>query len=351
MKRRYRLLYFIPLLLILYLLLDQYVFYTKAVFPPVTVFSGKSIYNPYAQLDTSDAVVANFHAHAKAWGGLTNGKGSAQDIWRRYDSMGYAFHGVSQYFNIDTFNHRAINYVPVYEHGINLRKTHQLVMGATSVAWKDFIFPQTLDNKQFIINKIAQDPHALIVLNHPNMLNGYQVDEMKKLYNYDLIEILNPQAQSLPHWDAALSSGRAVFGIANDDVHNVLKNSLISRFYTIVYGSASEAEGLYNALKLGSHISVWAPKVAADDLAAKKRKIESAKKLLLSVKVLNETVHIQFSKAIDTIQLIGNNGKCLGMERMKNAISYQFTPSDTYMRVEFVIEDGSRFYMNPFFRY
>lgn len=71
-------------------------------------------------------------------------------------------------------------------------------------------FPQTLDNKQFIINKIAEDPHALIVLNHPNMLNGYQVDEMKKLYNYDLIEILNPQAQSLPHWDAALSSGRAV---------------------------------------------------------------------------------------------------------------------------------------------
>lgn len=351
MKKRYRLLYFIPLLFVVWLLMDQYLFCPKAVFPSATMFSGSKIYNPYAQLDTNDAVVANFHAHAKAWGGLTNGKGSAQDIWMRYDSMGYLFHGVSQYFKIDTFQQNAINYVPVYEHGINLQKTHQLVIGGSRVVWKDYFFPQTIDNKQSIINKIAEDPHALIVLNHPAMLNGYKVSEMKQLYNYDLIEILNPQAQSLAHWDAALSSGRAVFGIANDDVHNVFKNSLISRFYNIVYGSNARSEGLYDALRLGSTISVWAPRVETDDLIAKKKKIESAKKLLQSVEVVNETVRVQFSNVVDTVRLIGNDGKRLAEEYLKDAIQYQFDPSDTYMRIECVIKDGTRFYMNPFFRY
>lgn len=351
MKRFYRLLYFVPLLLIGWLLLDQYVFCAEAVFPPATHFSGKKIYNPYAQLDPKDAVLANFHAHATAWGGLTNGHGTAEDIWRRYDSMGYVFHGVSQYFDVDTSHQYADNYVSVYEHGINLQKTHQLVIGTPRVVWKDYLFPQTIDNKQSIINTIAEDPQALIVLNHPGLLEGYEVDDMKKLYNYDLVEILNPQAQSLAHWDAALSSGRAVFGLADDDVHNVFKNSLISRFYNIVYGSASQTEGLYKSLRLGSAISVWAPRVVSDDLAAKKRKMDIAKKLLQSVEVVNETVHVQFSRPIDTIRLVGNNGKALGMELKKDSIHYQFTPSDTYVRIEFVTTDGTRFYMNPFFRY
>lgn len=351
MRRRYRILFFIPLLLILWLVMDQYVFCPKLTFPPATTFSGNNIYNPYSNLDTTDVVAANFHAHSKAWGGLTNGKGSAQDIWRRYDSMGYAIHGVSQYFNVDTFGQSAFNYVPVYEHGVNVKKTHQLVIGASSVVWKDYVFPQTIHNKQHIINKIAEDPYALIVLNHPKMLNGYTVDDMKKIYNYDLIEILNPQAQSLDHWDAALSSGRAVFGLADDDVHNVFKNSLISRFYNLVYGSNAQTQGVYQALKLGSSISVWAPKVDSDDLMAKKTKIQSAKKLLQSVEVSNGSVRIKFSKAVDTIKMIGQHGKLLRVDLMRDALNYQFTPSDTYMRVELVVHDGTRFYMNPFFRY
>jgi hypothetical protein len=73
--------------------------------------------------------------------------------------------------------------------------------------------------------------------------------------------------------------------------------------------------------------------------------------LIKSVEVVNETVRVQFSNVVDTVRLIGNDGKRLAEEYLKDAIQYQFAPSDTYMRIECVIKDGTRFYMNPFFRY
>ncbi|MFZ9262965.1 MAG: hypothetical protein ACO3AW_07770 [Chitinophagaceae bacterium] len=350
-RKKMRFLLLMPIAIILWLLVDQFLLCPTIDFPQSSQFTGTNIYNPYAGLDTNDIAVANFHAHSKAWSGLTNGKGSAMDIWRRYDSMGYSFNGVSQYFTIDTFNQAADNYVPVYEHGMNVKKTHQLVIGAQSVVWKDYIFPQTINNKQFIINKIAEDPNAMIVLNHPGMLSGYTKEDLQKLYNYDFVEILNPQAQSLAHWDAALSSGHAVFGLADDDVHNVFKNSLISRFYNIVYNTGKKTSGLYQSLKQGKHIAVWAPKVDSDNLSNKREKIDTYKILMQYAEITHDTIHVKFSQAIDTVKIIGQNGTIISQMTQKSEVFYHIKPTDSYIRVEYIIKDGTRFYMNPFFRY
>lgn len=350
MKKLFLILLVLPLLGISYLVIDQYLLCPTSQFPSTKPFTGEHIYNPYQHIDSVDIAVANFHSHTKVWKGLTNGKGNGSDIWRRYDSLGYTFHAVSQYFNIDTFNQNAGNYIPVYEHGINLKKTHQLVIGAKSIVWKDYIFPQTIHNKQHIINKIAEDPNVLIVLNHPNMLNGYVNEDFEKLFNYDFIEVLNPQAQSFSQWDAALSSGHPVFGLADDDVHNVFENQLLGRFYNIIYASKANRYGLVTSLKEGNHLLVWAPE-KNESLIDKRTKIDANKKLLKSVTVHDDVINLRFSTMIDTVKLFGQHGKLLDVQNMTTKVSYRFLPSDTYVRTEMIKNDGTRIFMNPFFRY
>ena len=341
----------VPLVGISWLLVDQYVFCPTFSFPATKPFSGNNIYNPYQDIDSIDVVVGNFHAHSRIWKGLTNGVGDASDIWRRYDSMGYRFHAVSQYHYIDSFEQNAVNYIGAYEHGLNLKKTHQLVLGAKHVVWKDYFFPQTIDNKQQIIEKIAEDPNVIIVLNHPGMRNGYKANDFKKLFNYDFIEILNPQAQSFAQWDSALSNGHAVFGLADDDVHDVFNNEIIGRYYNIIYSSHGSKEGLINALRKGSAISVWAPEIKTQSLEDKKNKIEENKKILQSVYFIRDSLSLQFSKKMDTVKLIGNHGKLIKSEHAVASFSYKLLSDDSYVRVEYVSYDGTRFYMNPFFRF
>jgi hypothetical protein len=350
MKKILLILLALPLLGISWLLIDQYVLCPTIQFPASKPFAGKSIYNPYQHIDSSDIAVANFHAHTKAWKGLTNGKGNGGDVWRRYDSLSYTFHAVSQYFNIDTFNHNQGNYIPVYEHGINFKKTHQLVIGASKVQWKDYVFPQSIHNKQHIINKIAEDPNVLIALNHPDMLSGYKREDFEQLYNYDFIEVLNPQAQSFSAWDAALSSGHPVFALANDDVHDVFDNKLLGKFYNIVFAAKSNRYGLMTSLKEGNYFTVWAPE-GNENLKQKRSQIESVKNILQSVAVHNDLFEIHFSSVIDTIRLIGQHGKLMDLQTRKTGIGYHFMPSDTYVRVELIQKNGTRLYLNPFFRY
>lgn len=333
-----------------WLLIDQYVICPATQFPSSKPFAGKFIYNPYLNFDSIDIAVANFHAHAKAWKGLTNGKGNGGDVWRRYDSLGFTFHALSQYFTIDTFNQHQVNYIPVYEHGINLKKTHQLVIGANNVEWKDYVFPQTIHNKQHIINKIAEDPNVLIALNHPGMLNGYKKEDFEQLYNYDFIEVLNPQAQSFSAWDAALSTGHPVFGLANDDVHDVFENKLLGRFYNIVFASNSNRHGLMKSLKEGNYFTVWAPE-SNENIEDKRKRIGFTKNIVQSVSVHDEVFEMHFSIAIDTIKLIGQLGKQIDLQTSKTGIEYHFLPSDTYVRVELVLHNGTKLFLNPFFRY
>lgn len=350
MKKILLILLALPLIVVSWLLIDQYVLCPAVQFPASKPFAGKSIYNPYQNIDSSDIAVANFHAHAKAWQGLTNGIGSGGDVWQRYASLGYTFHAVSQYFTIDTFNQYKANYIPVYEHGINLKKTHQLVIGASKVQWKDYLFPQTIHNKQHIINKIAEDPNVLIALNHPGMLNGYKKEDFEQLYNYDFIEVLNPQAQSFLDWDAALSTGHPVFALANDDVHDIFENKLLGRFYNIVFATKSNRYGLTTSLKEGNYFTVWAPE-SNENFKEKRRQIESIKNVLSSVSVHDDLFEIHFSNMMDTIRLIGQHGKLVDLQTSKTGISYHFLPADTYVRVELIQKNGTRLYLNPFFRY
>jgi len=281
---------------------------------------------------------------------MTNGKGSSSDVWQRYDSLGHTFHAISQYHSIDSYNNEKQNYVPVYEHGYNLKKTHQLVIGAKRVLWKDYIFPQTLHNKQFILHELAKDTTNLVVLNHPAVRSGYDVNDLKLLHYYDHIEVLNPAAQSFAHWDTALTAGKKVFIVGNDDNHNIFNDNAIGRFTTLVFGAASDRKKMLASMKKGQSVAVWLPQIHNEPLVSKSIKVRNLQSLISDVSLVDSMLSVKLSRPVAEIRVIGDQGQLRFNEYNTKTLHYPFSFKEHYVRVELSLEDGTRFYLNPIFR-
>jgi hypothetical protein len=115
---------------------DQYFFCPVYSFAKAVPFNGDSIYNPYAASIQSGWVKCNFHAHAHCWDGITYGHGTPIDIHHVYNNLHYGVHAVSNYQSIDTASQSSPGYIGCYEHGYNMLKSHQLVIGANKVCFK-----------------------------------------------------------------------------------------------------------------------------------------------------------------------------------------------------------------------
>ena len=350
MKKFFFTLFLVLFVAIAWILVDQYLLCPHYSFTDPRLFHGEKIVNPYADANFNDVSTANFHAHTKSWGGLTNGKGSSSDVWQRYDSLGHTFHALSQYHKIDSFNKEKQNYVPVYEHGYNLKKTHQLVIGAKRVVWKDYIFPQTLHNKQFILHEMAKDTNNLVVLNHPAVRSGYDVNDLKLLHYYDHIELLNPSAQSFAHWDTALTAGKKIFVVGNDDNHNIFNDNAIGRFTTLIFGAASDSKKMIDRMKKGQSVAVWLPQIHNETLESKRSKLLNLHSLISGISLIDSMLAINLSKSVAEIRVIGHHGKLKLKQRNISSLTFPFSQNDAYLRVELYLEDGTKLYLNPIFR-
>jgi hypothetical protein len=345
--KKYLILFF-PLLL-LYLIADQYLFCPSFTFQNPKSFSGNTIYNPFKDFNAADWKKSNFHAHCRAWNGITNGKGIAPDIWKAFDSLGYTFHSISNYHYIDTNYSTQPNYIGAYEHGVNLKKTHQLVLNAQAVVWKDYFFPQTLNNKQHILSLEAADTNAVVILNHPLMRNGYNTTDLKLLQGYDAIEVLNPAAQSFAHLDTALSNGHRIALIGNDDLHDIADRTSAGRFGTLLFAPNSLNYEALSAIKNGKTIAFEAP-----DQPDFKRKIEQISLVnpqIKSIETINDTVVLNFNVPVSSFKAIGQNGKILFEQDTITNTSIPFAPTESYIRFQYKSADGVLFYLSPLFRY
>ena len=350
MKRVFLLCGTFLLSLIIYKGIDQYLFCPDYGFHDPFPFSGEHLYNPYQNKLTAVPSLANFHAHGHAWLGLTNGKGTAADIHSKYDSLGYRFHAVSQYHHIDTTLNESSNYVSAYEHGYNIKKTHQLVIGARQVFWKDYLFPQTLDNEQEILFQLAKDTSNLVVINHPANRNGYPLEYLKKLQYYDYIELLNPVAQSIDHWDVILSSGKRVYAMGNDDLHNIYNTNQIGRFVTFIYGNTSDSKRMIQSLRSGSAVAVWLPQCENESLQEKKSRIDRLKTILRKVEVDNNQFVVSLNAPAKELRVITDGGNVKRSEENTVQIKTSVNQSETYWRTEILLYDGTRMFLNPITR-
>jgi hypothetical protein len=328
----------------------QYLLCPQLTFKRAEPFHGEKLYNPYADISSSNWVKCNFHAHVKAWGGLTNGNGSAKHLAKLYGDIGYDVPCISDYQKINTDLSDQRNFISAYEHGYNIGKVHQLVIGADKVTWADFIFPQTRSNKQWILDRLSGNGSA-VILNHPESRSGYNSTDVSLLRGYDCIEIMTSKSRGFAVWDAALSSGVPCFGVANDDVHNLGEHSLAGSFCTWLSISELTKENLITSLKMGKGYSVRTGITENDSHAEKivkmKKGIHSLKKFTLA----GDTLTVEFSDTAHTIQFIAQNGRIVKTDTCTSVAKYIIRKEDQYVRTAAWFKGGIEIFLNPVFRY
>ena len=116
--------------------------------------------------------------------------------------------GVSDYQRIAA--HHGVSTIPCYEHGYNIGKRHQLAIGAQSVEWFDFPLWQSTQPRAVRDRPLARRPISS-PSRIPRLADAYTLEDLQKLTGYQLIEVVNGPFAVDDVWDAALSSGRAVW--------------------------------------------------------------------------------------------------------------------------------------------
>lgn len=315
-------------------------------------FHGAYLYNPYQDMRPDQWKQYNFHCHSRRYLGLTNGRLSKEsDIERVYQALGYDHYGISDYMRINPYHSDQPGYIPAYEHGYGFfKKTHQLCIGAAEVCFMDYPFAQSLDMKQHMLNVLHQHTRFAVPA-HASYTKGYKVIDMRYLSGYRLLEIGNPYGTAYEHWDAALSTGHRVYGIGNDDSHNVLNANEVGRFFTIINTADMRAESVYDALERGCAYTVDFHSYYGKPLELK---VERMRELphLTRCELVGDTLIVETDASIIEIaDFIGQDGKVLQHDEFLQQARYVVQPDDTYVRVMLRLPNLTFFYLNPITRH
>jgi hypothetical protein len=319
------------------LLCSQYFRSKYYRFPEPKPFSGSEIFNPYKDIK-GKWLKSNFHAHTKAWGGLTNGHQTAKEIMDHYiNDLKYDVAVISNYEQtIQYLPEGSPLYFPVYEHGYNIGKVHHLVFGNKKVCYFDILLWQSADNKQFLIEHLLKK-NPLISLNHPSMRNGYTPADLRKLSGYQLMEVINTPGNDEALWDTALSAGKLSWIIANDDCHDIRKPNETGISWTMVNSPENKAASILDALKNGLTYGVTG-------------KEGVNRHYLKEVKAEGNNILIKVDSTADEIRLIGQDGMIKKSVAKTDSALYTFDLRDTYIRAVIKFPDMTM-YLNPLIRY
>jgi hypothetical protein len=300
-------------------------------FSEPTGFSGCDFYNPYQNWNKDKVAKANFHAHAKAWKGLTNGHNNPEEIKKQYQQLGFKVAAISNYHHLDNSpNQATLISIPCYEHGFNISKTHLLAIGAIGVDNVDFPLGQSLSQKQTRIQNIKKTA-ALVALTHPELRNGYSKNDIKYLKGYDLMEVLSPYGEAFELWDYALRQGNVSWILANDDTHDLEKQPAGS-FFNLISSDSFSKYGILKALKIGNHVAFSAKNGAMDVFLDR-----------ISLKQ-NKLIY-RFSGEIKRVKLI-RNGLVFGADAQG---VIELDETDKFVRFE-VEGENAILYTNPIYR-
>ena len=305
-------------------------------FPEPTRFTGTRLWNPYQDLNGTWQR-ANLHAHGRAWSGLTNGQQSDANVVQRYRDLGYDVPGVSDYQHIAA--QHGIATMPIYEHGYNVIKRHQLAIGAHSVQWFDFLLWQSLSHQQYVIDRVKATAD-LVALAHPSTRDAYTPADVQHLTTYDLIEVVNGPFTAEAVWDAALSSGHPVWAVANDDTHDVNDPRRTAAAWNMVAAASSSTADVVNSLKAGRSYAVL-----------RTGAVTSANQTVLSrVDVAEHTLTVSVAGAQSTFTFIGQDGAVRKAVTNATEASYTLTSDDTYVRTVITAPEAVLF-VNPVLRH
>lgn len=323
-------------LLVFFVVSLFYVNTTIYDFPENSVFSGDTLFNPYENLPDT-GYRANFHAHSIAWKEVTNGHNTEKDIFDAYTERGYDIAGISNYHNISDYAADYTNlYVPVYEHGYNVFKSHYLSISPESVSYFDYPLFQLSSHQQKIIENL-RDHKAIIAMAHPKFGGGRSFANMETLVNYDLTEVLNHYRVSDEHWDKALSAGRLTWIMGNDDTHDIV-NEPTFLIWNIIYSDYRHKDSIMQNMLRGKNYAVKSENGIWDN------------RLVACTLDSGLTFSVEFDTIVETMEFIGQDGEVKQVINQSDKGSYSFTDQDSYIRVV-ARNKNSTAYLNPILRY
>jgi hypothetical protein len=304
-------------------------------FPITKAFSGKYWYNPYETCGES-TVKANFHAHAVAWGKLTYGHNSDQQIFEGYQKKGYDIIGISNYHSISDYaKNKNDLYIPVYEHGWNLMKAHNLAINAKKVIYQDFPLFQTTSHQQKNIERLKSNGD-IVAIAHPNLM-GRSLADMRSLVNYDFMELLNHYRVSNVEYDEALRHGRLSWIISNDDTHDV-RDETAFKIWNVIFTQHKNVDTILSNMKKGMHYGV-------------KSKYGKCTNALKSCKLRNDSLFISFTNTVEHFDVHGGEEGLIDYQYNKKDFVYVFKPDDDFIRIVAKNLESEELFLNPIVRW
>lgn len=185
-------------------------------------------------------------------------------------------------------------------------------------------------------------------INHPNFRWSFSYQEISQVRNCNLFEVYNGSTQTnnfsgggyLGHdeiWDRVLSSGKRLYGIADDDTHHFtgefnMQRDNPGRGWVMVRASRLEPEAIVQALDHGDFYA-------------------STEIILKKYEVSNKEISIQIEQERDygyTTVFIGRDGKVL--KRVYGTEPhYEFDGSELYVRGKIFSTNGGWAWTQPVF--
>jgi len=180
---------------------------------------------------------------------------------------------------------------------------------------------------------------GVVQINHPNFGWALTASDLQAATGAHLMEIFNghpqvnnvggggePGAETL--WDAMLSAGAAVFGVASDDMHELKRPwskqaAGPGRGWVMVRAAHLTADAILEALRRGDFYASTG--VELTDLQA------TARSLIVTIKQQGTTKY--------TVQFIGKGGRVL-KEAVASPAQYEFAGDEGYVRAKIVDSNG-----------
>lgn len=228
-------------------------------------------------------------------------------------------------------------YISNYEHGYNIWKRHHIVLGAKDVDWFDLLFLQTIHQKQYILRRLKQSCEILS-LSHPTLRGAFTENDMRLLTDCDCVEVCTRFSSAGHLWDAALSAGKPLWILNDDDTHNADSREETGRFWTMIFSASNSPSDIYDAMRKGRMYGVSGNDGVMDN---------SLERVVVDA---NE-IRVDLAHPAKTIQFIGQEGEIKSEIKgtTKSAV-YTFGSTDTYIRTR-IENTRTTFLLNPIFRY
>lgn len=307
--------------------------------PKQQKFTGSSFYNPYEKYDNATYYRASFHTYAK-------------DNLKTYIDLEYGYAYSSEYSKYDKL------FPPIKLH-----------IKSPNIAQPDFIvFNKT--KKRYSANKYANSPHLIIFTNFSSiqfMINSLitntgdylsalispveniDIKYMPKLTNYNLIEILYGDENSVNYWDTALSNGRPALLLASDKIDDDSDFSHFAKNITMIPVSpdTDNVSEIYQALKTGAAYAYsLSDNITSLPLQDKLNALNSLP-YPTSLQINNNELTVKFNENVAKIVFSADNGKIVKEVENVSQAMYNITDNESYVRVTAYFDKGSAMYFNP----